>query len=71
MMPRTANPETSLEVDKLILEFFLLRATKGLLAERRAAKSGQPFVMDDPPDHVLQILERTAAPSPGLFESSC
>lgn len=55
--PRSADPEMSLQVDTMILEYLFYNATKGLLAERRAAKQGSTLDGADRPDLPLQMVD--------------
>jgi hypothetical protein len=59
LKPRSADPETALAVDKMILEYLLYKATKGLLAERQAAKQGDTLELSARPDAPLQMIHGT------------
>lgn len=57
LAPKEADPQTSLQVDTMILEYLCYNAANGLLAERRAAKVGQLLAAAERPDLPLSMID--------------
>lgn len=57
VLPKEADPTTSLQVDTMILEYLCYNATKALLLERQATKCGELLPQPDRPDLPLSMID--------------
>lgn len=59
VLPKQADPETSLQVDTMILDYLMFNAVQALLAERKAEKNGETLPVHARSDLPLTMVDGT------------